>query len=128
MIADSTFVSDLIKERRRGTRGPTADLFNRHRAGLIRTTIITAAEIAVMFPESSLPWDWLEKWKIYQLHRGIAETAADIDRALKSAGCPLGENDTWIAGFAAYYHEPLISHDAAFDRVPGVRRIAYQRD
>ena len=55
------------------------------------------------------------------------DAAAEIDRALIAEGQRLGENDNWIAGFAAYYREPLISHDAAFDRAPGVRRVAYQR-
>ena len=69
----------------------------------------------------------MARWKIYQLHPGVAQQAADIDRALKASGARLGENDNWIAGFAAYYRESLISHDAAFDRAPGVRRIAYRR-
>lgn len=127
MIADTTFISDLLKERRRNTAGPASALFNEQRSGIIRTTIITAAELAVLFPTSSAAWEWLARWKIYGLHRGIAAAAADIDRTLKEAGQRLGENDNWIAGFAAYYREPVISHDAAFDRAPGVRRVAYER-
>jgi predicted nucleic acid-binding protein len=127
MIADTTFVSDLLKERRKQTPGPATALFREHRASIIRTTIITAAELAVIFPDSAAAWQWLAKWKIYPLHRGIAQIAADIDRVLKATGNRLRENDNWIAGFAAYYHEPLISHDSDFDRAPGVRRIIYQR-
>ena len=51
--------------------------------------------------------------------------AADIDRLLIQRGERLGENDNWIAGFAAYYRETVLSRDADFDRAPGVRRIAY---
>ena len=29
------------------------------------------------------------------------------------------------AGFALYYREPLVSRDSDFDRVPGLRRVAY---
>ena len=43
------------------------------------------------------------------------------------AGRRLGENDNWIAGFSAYYREPVISHDQAFDGIEGVRRIRYVR-
>lgn len=128
MIADTTFLSDFLKEFRARKIGAARAFFVEHRSKSIRTTIISVAELAVIFPNSSEAWEWLAKWKIYQLHRGIAETAADIDRELRAIGRQLGENDTWIAGFAAYHHEPLISHDAAFDRAPGVRRIAYQRD
>ena len=127
MIADTTFVSDLLKERRRNLPGPATALFHQHRAGIIRTTIITAGELAVMFNNSTAAWEWLRPWRIYPLHDGVASAAADIDRILKASGQRLGENDNWIAGFAAYYREPLISHDAAFDRAPGVRRIAYGR-
>jgi predicted nucleic acid-binding protein len=40
-------------------------------------------------------------------------------------GQRLGENDNWLAGFALYYGVPLVSNDTAFDRVAGLRRLAY---
>lgn len=40
-------------------------------------------------------------------------------------GQRLGENDNWIAGFCRYYGQPLVSRDAAFDRVRALRRLAY---
>lgn len=127
MIADSTFVSDSLKELRRGERGPARHFFAAQRGGIIRTTIITAGELAILFPTSAAAWAWLGNWKIYGLHRGIVDASVEIDRALIARGRRLGENDNWIAGFAAYYREPLISHDAAFDRAPGVRRVVYER-
>ena len=128
MIADTTFVSDLLKERRREQRGPATEFFRRHRSDVIRTTIITAGEISAMFEQSAAAWEWLAKWKIYPLHPGIAQAAADVDRVLRTSGRRLGENDNWIAGFAAYYHEPIISHDKAFDGIKGIRRTVYERD
>ena len=125
MIADTTFVSDFLKELRREERGVARTFFANNRNEAIRTTIITAGEFAVMFKTSEAAWHWLAKWKIYPLHQGVATAASDIDRALKSSGKRLGENDNWIAGFAAYYREPIISRDEAFDNVPGVRRISY---
>ena len=56
---------------------------------------------------------------------GVVDAAADIDRELILTGERLGENDNWIAGFARYYREALISRDAAFDRVRGIRRVTY---
>lgn len=128
MIADTTFLSDFLKETRRQVRGPASEFLARHRTAPIRTTIITAAEIAVMFKQSSDAFAWLARWKIYPLHSGVAIAAADIDRKLLAVGRRLGENDNWIAGFAAYHREPLISHDKAFDRAPGVRRVHYERE
>ena len=128
MIADTTFLGDFLKEFRTDSVGPARTFLAENRSKLVRTTVISVAEFAVMFPGSDEAWQWLAKWKIYSLNTGIAKMAADIDRTLRSDGDRLGENDTWIAGFAAYYREPLISHDAAFDRAPGIRRIIYQRD
>jgi predicted nucleic acid-binding protein len=127
MIADTTFVSDLLRERRRNQRGPATAFLEAHRREPIRTTIITAGELAVMFAESWQAWDWLQKWKVYPLHPGIAQAAADVDRVLIQAGRRLGENDNWIAGFATYYREPIISHDLGFDGIQHVRRIRYSR-
>ncbi len=127
MIADTTLLSDLLREQQRGVRGPSTQFFLDHRTEPIRTTIISVAELAVLFKTSHAAWHWLERWKIYPLHTGIAQRAADIDRVLTDSGERLGENDNWIAGFAAFYQEPVISHDAAFDRAPGVRRVVYNR-
>ena len=124
MIADTTFLSDLLKEVRAHKSGPVIAFF-RERRRTVRTTIISVTELAVLFPTNAEAWQWLADWKIYPLHKGLADAAADIDRELKRTGNRLGENDTWIAGFGIYYREPIISRDAAFDRAPGVRRVAY---
>jgi predicted nucleic acid-binding protein len=127
MIADTTYLSDLLREQRRGQRGPASAFMAAHREEPFRTTIINAGDLAVLFPNSAAAWVWLAKWKIYPLHPGVAQAAADMDRELIRLGRRLGENDNWIAGFAAYYREPLISHDAAFDGIEGVRRVRYVR-
>ena len=105
--------------------GPARRFFAVHRTGEIRTSVISLAEIAVSFDNSAEAWDYFKLWRIYPVHRGIADAAAEVDRELIRAGVRLGENDNWIAGFGRYYREPLFSLDAAFDRVPGVRRLAY---
>ena len=125
MIADTTFVSDLFRERERGQSGPANQFFAEHRPEIIRVSIITAGELAVWFEHSWEAWVALRDWTICRLHPGIVDVAADIDRHLLASGERLGENDNWIAGFARYYREPIISRDAGFDRVPSLRRLAY---
>ena len=56
MIADTTFLSDLLREVRRGQRGPASEFFQHHRAQPIRATIISVAEIAVLFETSNDAW------------------------------------------------------------------------
>lgn len=125
MIADTTFFSDLLAERKRGIPGAAMALLAKHRSRKIRGTVISAGELAVLFPSSPPAWEWMQAWSIYRLTPGVVLAAADVDRELIRAGGRLGENDNWIAGFARHYREPLISRDVAFDRVRGLRRIAY---
>ena len=53
MIADTTFVSDLIQERRQVQAGPATAFFHARRAQRIRLTIITAGELWVLFRTST---------------------------------------------------------------------------
>ena len=125
MIADTTFLVHLLREERTRRTGRAHNFLIRHRTGLVRTSIISLAEVAVSFPSAEQAWQYFQRnrWTIYRLHDGIAKTAADLDREMRPHR--LGENDNWIAGFCRYYREPVISLDAAFDRVPGIRRLAY---
>jgi predicted nucleic acid-binding protein len=125
MIADTTFLVQLLREDQAGRTGPARTFLARHRHEMVRTTVISMAEIAVIFPNSADAWSHFKNWKIYPLHRGVADAAADVDRELIRTGGRLGENDNWIAGFCRYYREPVISLDGAFDRVPGLRRLSY---
>jgi len=125
MIADTTFASDFFHEQQSGRPGPATRFFREQRPQIIRLTIITAGEISVLFPNTTAAREWIGRWKTYPLHMGVMDAAAEIDRALIAAGARLGENDNWIAGFARYYREPVISRDTAFDRAPGVRRLDY---
>jgi predicted nucleic acid-binding protein len=125
MIADTTFLVHLLREERSGVRGRARAFFARHRTQTIRTTIISLTEGAVSFPTSPQCWEYFKAWTVYRLHDGIAGAAADLDRELLGAGHRLGENDNWIAAFCRYYREPIISLDAAFDRVPRLRRLSY---
>ena len=125
MIADTTFLVHLLHEDRAGRAGPARTFPAQHRRESVRTTIISMAEIAVVFSNSAGAWSHFKNWKVYPLHRGIAEAAADVDRELIRTGGRLGENDNWIAAFCRYYREPVISLDGAFDRVSGLRRLSY---
>jgi predicted nucleic acid-binding protein len=125
MIADTTFLVHLLAKQRSRIRGP-AGAFLADNRNVVRTSIISLAEVAVSFPTAERAWQYfmMSRWSVYRQHDGVAKAAADLDRELRNWG-RLGENDNWIAGFCRYYREPLISLDHAFDRVPGLRRIAY---
>lgn len=125
MIADTTFLIDLLREQRRGRHGPAHRALAAVTDEPLRTTIISAGEVLVGFPDNAAGWTWLADWEIYRLSAEVASAAADLDRKLLRANRRLGENDTWIAGFALCYGERLLSRDRGFDRVPGLVRVNY---
>jgi predicted nucleic acid-binding protein len=98
----------------------------RHRREPLFTTVISAGEIAVIFDSMAEARAFLAPYRILRLTPEIAYVAAALDRELISTTRNrLGENDNWIAGFCRYYGQSLVSRDAGFDRVHGLRRLAY---
>ena len=125
MIVDTTFLSDFHNERETSRRGPPSEFLATHRAQPVLVSVISAGEIAVMFDTTEHARAFLHHWRILRLLPEIAFTAAQIDRELIEEGGRLGENDNWIAGFCRYYGQPIVSRDAAFDRVHDLRRLVY---
>jgi predicted nucleic acid-binding protein len=125
MIADTTFLSDLQQEREAGRRGAALQFLARHRTQPLLTTVVSAGELALIFPSTAQARRFLSSYRILRLTPEIAYEAAAVDRELIRTGGRLGENDNWIAGFCRYYGQPIISRDVAFDRVRGLRRLAY---
>jgi len=122
VIADTTFLSDFWHERLRRRAGPASAFAARHRSQRLLVTVVSAGEIAVIFDSTAEAQAFLNPYRILRLTPEIAYAAAEIDRELSQR---LGENDNWIAGFCRYYGQPVISRDAAFDRVRGLRRLTY---
>ena len=126
MIADTTVLSDVRRERERSIIGPARSFLSRHRREPLFTTVISAGEIAVIFDSLADVRAFLAPYRILRLTPEVAYVAAALDRELiGTTGNRLGENDNWIAGFCRYYGQPLVSRDEGFDRVRGLRRLAY---
>lgn len=125
MIADTTFLVDFYNERAEGKTGPASKFLRLHRSQQLITTVVSAGEFAAGFDDTRQARVFLSRWRILNLQPEVAYEAAQVDRELMDAGGRLGENDTWIAGFARYFKQPLISRDKAFDRVRAVRRMNY---
>ena len=125
LICDTTFLSDLVRERENGWRGPAFTFLAARRRQPFLVTVISIGEIAVMYATPNDARLLLSHYRVLRLTPEIAYTAAAIDRELIQTGRRLGENDNWIAGFCRYYGQPAVSRDRAFDRGPGLRRLAY---
>ncbi|MCZ7395494.1 MAG: type II toxin-antitoxin system VapC family toxin [Candidatus Methanoperedens sp.] len=59
---------------------------------------------------------------------GIAIRYAKVRLKLKKAGCPIPENDIWVAATCLYLDAPLLSKDAHFDSIPGLDIINWEKD
>ena len=125
MICDTTFLSDLVHEREAGRRGSAFAFLVARRHQPFLVTVISLGEIAAMYANPNDARPLLAHYRVLRLTPEIAYTAAGIDHELIQTGRRLGENDNWIAGFCRYYGQPVISRDRAFDRVRGLRRLAY---
>jgi predicted nucleic acid-binding protein len=86
---------------------------------------VALGELAAGMEDNQAARAFLAGFRVVALKPEIALEAATVDRELMTTGERLGENDTWLAGFARYYGVPLVSNDAAFDRVRGLRRPGY---
>jgi tRNA(fMet)-specific endonuclease VapC len=70
--------------------------------------------------------DRLERESIVLWVDGMtAKHYADVRDALRKQGRPIPENDVWIAALAIQHRQPVVSQDAHFDAVEGLRRISW---
>ena len=72
---------------------------------------------------------WLDELEancsVLDITSDTSRTYAEIRYELRRAGKPIPENDLWIAALARQHGLPVLSKDAHFDEVPGVRRLAW---
>ena len=54
-----------------------------------------------------------------------AQHYADVREELRKARTPIPENDLWIAALARQHDLPVITRDAHFDHVAGLRRTGW---
>jgi predicted nucleic acid-binding protein len=125
MFLDTNFLIDLGRELEGRRVGAARTFLGRHRSQVPSVSVISLGELAAGMEDNEAARGFVERFRVVPLKPEIALTAAEVDRQLIEIGQRLGENDNWLAGFARYYGVPLVSNDAAFDRVPGLRRLAY---
>jgi predicted nucleic acid-binding protein len=125
MLTDTTFWIDLAEEKDRGEAGPARQFLARHRAATLRVSIITWGELAPGVNSPAELDHLLRRVRIMHLHVQIAWEAGRIERELAARGQRLSENDNWIAATARVAGLRLVTRDTAFDRVRGLKVIAY---
>jgi predicted nucleic acid-binding protein len=125
MMLDTTFLIDLERELETDRVGRARRFLGERRNQPVAVSVISLGELAASMPDNETAREFVSIFHLLHMKPEIGLAGADVDRFLIRAGGRLGENDTWLAGTARYYGIPIISNDRAFDRVPGLRRIAY---
>ena len=125
MIADTTFLIDLLREQKSGKEGRATRFLQSNREVVLSTTIITVGEIAAGFDNVEDARNFFARIPLLRLSMETVYECARVDQELRSVGQRLGQNDNWIAGIARYYGETLISNDKAFKRVEGLEVVSY---
>jgi predicted nucleic acid-binding protein len=62
---------------------------------------------------------------VLDVDEGTAAKYAALREALRRRGRPIPSNDAWIAALALQHDLAVLSRDAHFDEVEGVRRVAW---
>jgi predicted nucleic acid-binding protein len=125
VIADTTFLIDLLREQKTGKLGRATRFLEIHRDLEFSTTVISVGEVAAGFENTEDARQFFARIPLVRLAMETVYECARVDYELRQVGARLGENDNWIAGIARYYGEPLISNDKAFTRVRGLKVVAY---
>ena len=72
---------------------------------------------------------WLEELiaatRVLSVDQETAGHYAQIRSELKKAGKPIPSNDLWIAALSRQHRLPIMSQDAHFDAVQGLKRIRW---
>jgi tRNA(fMet)-specific endonuclease VapC len=72
---------------------------------------------------------WLEElagyWTVLEVSADTAAVYAEIRQTLKARATPIPSNDVWIAALALQHNLSILSDDAHFDKVPGIRRVSW---
>lgn len=73
--------------------------------------------------------DWLRQYlrdfEVLTVTDATTVAYARVRTDLKRSGQPIPANDVWIAALAIQHRLPVVSRDAHFDVVPGLRRESW---
>ncbi|MCF0062906.1 type II toxin-antitoxin system VapC family toxin [Dyadobacter chenwenxiniae] len=53
----------------------------------------------------------------------VANEYSSIKKHLRDIGCPIPENDIWIAAICTFYGIPLFTRDGHFEYIPALKRV-----
>jgi tRNA(fMet)-specific endonuclease VapC len=127
VIAESSMLIALERERARGARGPAMDYLAFHPHQRLVVTPVIAAELgAGRSLAQRQRWDaFLRPFRSLPITSDVAWRYAETFRFLQTNGLMIGSNDLWIASAGLAYDLPVVTANPRdFRRVPGLEVVA----
>ena len=127
LIFDTTFLIDFQRERS-GSRGGAHAFLQDHAEAVAYLPMTAYGEFAEGFPNRTdvTFLSVVESFELLSVTRAVADTYADLARALRLKGKLIGSNDLWIAATALEREMALVTRNTAeFSRVPGLKIKGY---
>ena len=129
LIAETTFLIDLERERRRQTTGVAHRFLAGHAADRFYVTFTIAGELAAgaSLAERSA---WEEFLAPFFVLPATPDVCWEYGRAflhLQRTGRLIGSNDLWIAATAVAHGLPVVTANVEhYHRVPGLEVVGYR--
>ena len=70
-------------------------------------------------------YEHLPDFDVLTVGAATAVAYASVRVALKKKGRPIPANDAWISALALEHRLPVLTRDAHFDAVPGLKRVGW---
>lgn len=122
LLLDTSFLVALEDEVLTRRPGRATERLRAHRRDPVAISVVTLGEFAEGFSDPIAFNDFVSRFRVLTLSRGIAWRAASLQQSLPRR---LGENDAWIAATALVYGATLVGRDSSFGRVPGLDYVSF---
>lgn len=129
LIAETTFLVDLERERRRGEAGPAQRFLVGHGDDRLYVTFTIAGELAagVSLAERSTWEEFLAPFHVIPSTPDVCWEYGRAFRHLQRTGRLIGANDLWIAATAVAHDLPVVTANVEhYHRVPGLEVLSYR--
>jgi tRNA(fMet)-specific endonuclease VapC len=128
MFVDTSFLIDLMRERKRSETGPATRKLHALGETPLQMAIFVACELQAGARLSARPRDELRKVELLTElievvlpDRSFAVAYGETEAALRKAGTPIPQMDLLIGVLAKSHGIPLLAgRDAHFQRIPGL--------
>ena len=126
-LLDTNVMSDMMRNPLRNTVQRFRKVLADHDTATVCTSVVVQCELLFgprrrTHPRWQTHYDLLlEAVNVMPFEADVAAHYAKLRAALEEAGAPIGPNDLLIAAHALALEATLVSADAEFQRVPGLK-------